>query len=668
MKRIAFLLAGIILPFYLHAQEDIDISHIKKIPSWEELTQQDQANKKNVIPHSRQLGKSSAAVFEEELAPFYHGVASGDPLNDRVIIWTRVTPPADFEGGDVTVAWRVGTDPELADMVNEGTFVTNEERDFTVKIDVTGLDAGATYYYGFTAFDAHSLTGRTKTVADGSPENLRFGVVSCSHYQQGYFNAYGNLAEQLDLDAVFHLGDYIYEYGTYSDFLGEGDTIFPRPHDPLNEILTLEDYRTRHSLYKLDPNLRKAHQQLPFINIWDDHETANDSWTGGADNHDPETEGDWEVRKSNGVKAFFEWVPIREAEGGGPTKIYRTFKYGDLVDFIMIDTRLEGRDKQATNDEELNDPNRTLLGAEQLEWLTNELNSSTAKWTVLGNQVIFTPVDLLGLPGSEDMWNGYPAEREKVIEVLQELDNIIIITGDFHMGIAADVTPNPADPSVSIGTEFVVPSVSTANVNELEDLIREVVGESIDIDQIDDLAKIFNKQMKYFNMYDHGFYILDVKNEQAQVDYYYTESILEEATGYRQEGSFLIADQASSMVEVDTPAPSADAPAAAPDTPPLFIHTGIDDRNTANQSLIILAHYPNPATERSDLVYALSKPMTIQAGLYDVSGKLVKRIFSGKQQEGVYSLRTTVSDLAAGIYFFQIETEEGRISRKIVVE
>ncbi len=666
MKRFFNLLLLVALPFCLKAQEGIDVNSIERLPSWEELVQPEKLTK-NVISHSRQLAKSEVATFDEELAPFYHGVASGDPLSDRVIIWTRVTPDLLFDGVEIPVSWRMATDPELTDIVAEGEFSTNMDRDYTVKVDVTGLEAGTTYYYGFTAFDAHSLTGRTKTVTTGSPDNLRFGVTSCSHYQQGFFNAYGNLAEQLDLDAIFHLGDYIYEYGTYSDFLEEGDTVFPRPHDPENEIISLEDYRTRHSLYKLDPNLRKVHQQFPFINIWDDHETANDSWKDGAQNHDPATEGDWETRKNNGIQAFFEWLPVREAEGGGPTKIYRTFKYGDLVDFIMIDTRLEGRMKQAENEEEQNDPNRTLLGAEQYDWLVNELNNSTAKWTVLGNQVIFTPVNLLGLPGSEDMWNGYPAEREKLIEVLKNIDNFIIITGDFHMGIAADITPDPGKPGESIGAEFVVPSISTANVDELEDLIREVVP-TIDINAIDDLAKTVNRQLKYFNTFDHGFYILDVKTNQAQVDFYYTESILEEATGYRQEGSYVVKDQESFLTEVEEAAPSAEAAPAAPADPPLFIHTGIKDRNAANSSLIILAHYPNPAIERSDLVYALSKPMTIKAGLYDVSGKLVKNLFQGQQQAGVYSLRAEVGELAAGIYFFQIETEEGRVSKKLIVE
>ncbi|HYF01805.1 MAG TPA: alkaline phosphatase D family protein, partial [Patescibacteria group bacterium] len=294
--------------------------------------------------------------FDEKLKPFYHGVASGDPVQDRVIIWTRVTPETE---GDVQVFWRMATDTALKNIVAKGLFTTGQSRDYTVKIDVGGLQPNTTYYYGFTALGRNSLTGRTKT-APVTTDRLRFAVVSCSNYQQGFFNAYGRIAERNDLDAVIHLGDYIYEYEEGG--FGYNDKA-QRGHEPKHEIVTQSEYRIRHSFYKLDPDLRRIHQQHPFIAVWDDHETANDAYKDGAQNHQSDKEGDWQQRKVAGKNAYMEWMPIREQE----SRIYRTLNYGNLAELIMLDTRLEGRQKQADSatDPSLNDPNRTMLGTEQ---------------------------------------------------------------------------------------------------------------------------------------------------------------------------------------------------------------------------------------------------------------------------------------------------------------
>jgi alkaline phosphatase D len=286
---------------------------------------------------------------------FSHGVASGDPLADSVILWTRVTP----DDPDAEVFFELARDIEFEQRVAAGWLgAPDEARDFTIKLDVDGLAPATTYYYRFWVQGVVSVLGRTRTAPDGPSEHLRFAVCSCSSYAHGYFHNYRHMGGRADLDAVIHLGDYIYEYpaGGYGNI---------RDYEPAHEILTLADYRTRHAQYKRDLDLQEVHRQHPFIPTWDDHEIANDGWTGGAENHD-ESEGDWFERLAVGIQAYFEWLPIREGE---PGRVYRQLPYGDLVDVIVLDTRYAGRDKQIPlgapgSLEATNDPNRQLLGAE----------------------------------------------------------------------------------------------------------------------------------------------------------------------------------------------------------------------------------------------------------------------------------------------------------------
>lgn len=286
--------------------------------------------------------KSEASnKLDAKLFPFYHGLASGDPTESAVIIWTRVTPKED---GDIPVSWKVSTDVNQQNIVQQGTYITNVSRDYTVKVDVKNLQPGTTYYYSFQALGKKSLVGRARTTPKTNVSQLRFAVVACSNYQNGYFNVYDRLAERNDIDAIIHLGDYIYEYEEggfgYSEEVGRG-------HEPNNETISLQDYRVRHSFYKLDPALQKAHLQHSFITIWDDHEFTNDAYVGGAENHQPATEGSWQNRKNNAWKAYFEWMPIRE-NTQNPNQIYRKIQYGNLMDLILLDTRIEGRDEQET--------------------------------------------------------------------------------------------------------------------------------------------------------------------------------------------------------------------------------------------------------------------------------------------------------------------------------
>ena len=323
--------------------------------------------------------------FNPQLKPFYHGVASGDPLEDRVIIWTRVTPVKDTT---ITGTYIVATDTELKDITKMGVFSTDSSKDYTVKVDVTGLKSNTTYYYAFLALDKRSAIGRTKTTPSVSSNNLndvlKFAVMSCANYEAGYFNAYARVAERNDLNAVIHLGDYYYDYakGKHRNSKLKDPN---RNYIPVHQTVSKADYRLRLSLYHLDMNLQRLHQQHPFIVIWDDHEIANDAYETGAKSN----KGDWGIRKKDVKEAYFEWLPIR-GTAANPT-FYRAFSYGKMLDLFILDTRLEGRQKQPANfdtpEDSLNP--RRMISSTQLNWLTDNLKNSSARWKVVSSQVIF---------------------------------------------------------------------------------------------------------------------------------------------------------------------------------------------------------------------------------------------------------------------------------------
>lgn len=330
---------------------------------------------------------------------FLHGVASGDPTHSAIILWTRVTPDVD---GDVTVSWEIATDESFSDLVGNGETVTNAERDYTVKVDAIGLDSGTHYYYRFKCAETYSDSGLTKTLPEGAVASVKLAVMSCANYPAGHFNVY-QLASQIEsLDAVIHLGDYIYEYGR-DGYASENAAALGREVLPAGELLTLEDYRTRYGQYRSDVSLSGLHAKVPFITVWDDHEVANDTWSDGAENHN-EGEGNFEERKAAALQAYFEWLPIRPWSEGNHEEIYRSFSFGDLVDLHMLDTRLLARDKQldyadytdaATGSidsarflADVTSSERTMLGTEQLQWLQANLLTSSGKWQVLGQQVL----------------------------------------------------------------------------------------------------------------------------------------------------------------------------------------------------------------------------------------------------------------------------------------
>ena len=373
-----------------------------------------------------------AAPIARGANPFRHGVASGDPLADRVILWTRVSPFEDRLGEPVETHWWIARDSLGLDVVAGGVVEAQADRDYTVKIDATGLAPASDYSYGFLTRTGLSPIGRTRTLPRGEVDHVRLAFASCANYPQGFFNAYRCLAERDDLDVVLHLGDYLYEYanGEYGD-----GTALGRVPDPVEEAISLEDYRRRHATYKADRDLQAAHARHPWITIWDDHESANNSHPLGAENHDPETEGDWTTRKLAAIRAYHEWMPIREL----PTGHYRRFEFGSLLDLIMLDTRLHGRDPEVANRDEAGaaDPSRTLLGADQEQWLFGALSDSArsgALWRVLGQQVMVAPVSFDGVDFNPDSWNGYRGSRDRLLEYIgaESIDNVVFLTGDVH--------------------------------------------------------------------------------------------------------------------------------------------------------------------------------------------------------------------------------------------
>ena len=691
--------------------------------------------------------KSIDTYFDQGLAPFYHGVASGDPLEDAVIIWTRVTT----NETSVPISWKVATNPQMTQVVRQGQLTTNQSKDYTVKIDVTGLDPFTNYYYQFEALGKQSIVGKTRTAPaqDDLVDNLRFAVVSCSNYQNGYFNAYNQIANRNDIDAVIHLGDYIYEYESggygYSNEIGRG-------HLPENETITLDDYRVRYSYYRLDAMLRNVHQQHPFIHIWDDHEFANDANKFGAENHTPSTEGNWETRKSNAHKAYFEWMPVR-ANSIEQYRLYRKISYGKLLDLIMLDTRIEGRDTQvstsknlisaaATNKEfkqyvqqviakkDLNNikdvkeilttvlpmvlqiedtkiPNgkglstteferavdlfaeavvqnkgvdakngsieeletllkkgtvyseannakdnkatyTSILGAEQFDWLTDQLSASTAKWRVIGNQVMMMPWN--GVP-SNDAWDGYSEERDRLLQYVRDNDinNVVVLTGDIHSTFAGEVRYR-RDCEMC---EFVVPSVTSQNL----DLVGGVAS---GIGQF--YIRLLNRHIKDVDLDNHGYFVLDVNENRAQADWYDIEDLTRPREGEKRSRGWYVNANDCRLREASSPARAA----ARSNEEDVF--TKQPTVKDTDEDFVVIGVYPNPMQDEGNIHYVANKNTTIKVSLFDMNGKLITELQNQNVEKGIYNLSFNPNQIKEGNYIVVIESGATKATRKIIIK
>ncbi len=473
-----------------------------------------------------------AAAADDALAPFFHGVASGDPTASSVVLWTRLTPPGATDA-PIPVTWEIATDADFVDVVGSGVVDAVAANDFTVKVVAAGLAPFAHHWYRFVGLGVPSIVGRTKTAPAGGQDvdRLRFGLVSCANYEGGYFNAYARLAERNDLDAILCAGDYLYEYGAGG--YGPGAEI-DRVVEPALEMTELGDYRQRFAHYRGDPDLRRLHQLYPWITTWDDHETTNDSWSGGAENHDgdgsfdgsddnvaAETGLDWEIRKKRAWKAYREWLPIDvdATSMDEPIVLYRSLAYGDLADVIVMDTRIEGRDEPLFEvlspeapAEELYDDDRRMISAAQQTFVEQALSESDSAWRIVLQQVMLMQWRIPGLPGlpalsalldgvpdapgivndggnsvNGDAWDGYPAARSRLFAHLRSNDitDVVVLTGDIHTTWAAELTEQPFLTDVSDPLSYT--PFPTGLPGEVRPLGVEFVCPSITSDNIDEI-------------------------------------------------------------------------------------------------------------------------------------------------------------------------------------
>lgn len=479
-----------------------------------------------LIGSSAAIALPGAAVAQGAGAVrFLHGVASGDPAADGAVLWTRATPANG--GGDVALTWSVSDAPD-GRVRRSGRVVARPATDHTAKVEVDRLDAGRDYWFWFTdAAGTKSPVGRFRTLPVGKVDRLVLGVASCQLYPGGLFNAYADMAVQPRLDAVIHLGDYIYEYGA-DGYGGDIGRKLNRLPDPPHEIVTLADYRRRHAQVKTDPDLQAAHARAAFICVWDDHEVANDGWIGGAENHDPATEGDWAARKAAAMQAYFEWMPIRDSRRGlGREAIYRSFQFGDLATLAMVETRLLARSEQVSPKGVTPDPatfaaalaerarpDRELLGARQQDWLEDVLKQSVGAgtpWQLIGNQVVMARVAgpdpetlddggrfaamlakvpatwrtrleqgiasyRAGLPFNLDAWDGYPAARERLYATFRRAGTRpIILSGDSHAAWSNDLYD---DGGTLVAAEFGATAITSPSYGSLLPGLGSVLAEA----------------------------------------------------------------------------------------------------------------------------------------------------------------------------------------------
>ena len=486
--------------------------------------------------------KSFSASSEMQSGVFKLGIASGDPRPESIVLWTHISP-IDPRKPSVSVDWALSLNPDMSNPVKRGTSEARRADSWTFKAIPSGLDAGQTYYYQFTHDEAKSDIGRTRTLPVGAVDRLRFAVVSCANWQQGFFNTYDHISKNGDFDAMIHLGDYLYEYGT--DKANAAMQKAGRLHQPPHEILTLEDYRIRHAQYRSDPNLQAATANMPLIPIWDDHESSNDSWKGGAENHQ-DGEGDWSARKDAALRAYFEWMPIRPAETGKAlSAFYREYKWGDLMRLFVWETRLLARGKPVLIEEHfdlisaeggvdafretiLNDPSRDMLGPEQRQTVVSSLKHSKEAgetWRVIANQVLlgrlttpdlnayvseetiaeiekqwppirqFVELSKYRLPVYPDSWDGYPVARETLYAALddQGVNDLIVLTGDSHEYWANDLTK---ENGTHIGVELGTTSISS-------ETLKNFMGEGVK-----DYALLMtrsNQDVRYYNAETSGY-------------------------------------------------------------------------------------------------------------------------------------------------------------------
>ena len=493
-------------------------------------------------------GRVLPGAPESQYSHFMHGVASGDPTPTSVILWTRVTvspeaTPGSGIGADAPVGWEVTTSPEFTTVVRSGTVTAQAASDHTVHVDPNGLQPGTVYFYRFSYNGVFSPVGRTQTAPayDAAVDEVTFALASCANWEAGYFAAYRDMAERAErgeFDAVVFLGDYIYEYPT-GEYAGKSGV--SRQHSPQNETITLTDYRVRHGRYKQDLQLQRAHAAAPWIVIWDDHETANNSWREGAENHTDGTEGSWLDRRNAGQQAYFEWLPVRATRPSEGGHIYRSLQFGSLVNLTMMDLRTY-RDAEPSRLSGSSD-GREMLGSEQFDWLASVVRNSTTTWNVMGNSVMIAPLTLgslaptssearlvnqliedfstlvSGIPLNPDQWDGYAWARNRLFDELAADDaNVLFLTGDIHTEWANSIVHNGEE----IGCEIVTSSISAANVGDSVSTYTHVYyPENNPVSLLaEDLIRSLNPAVKHVDFDAHGYAVARIRPAEVRMEFY----------------------------------------------------------------------------------------------------------------------------------------------------
>jgi len=490
---------------------------------------------------------------------FTHNVASGEPGSDSMLLWTRYVPSASV--GEARLDAELALDPDFTRVVSGGSVRTGAYRDWTAKLTVDGLQPRTTYWYRFIAPDgSKSPVGRTRTLPVGAVDRFGLGLFSCSNLPLGWFNAYAHAAARDDLDLWLHVGDYIYEYGIapYKEKdLVSGRDVMPA-HD--HEMISLVDYRLRFACYRADPDLQKLHQMAPMVALWDDHEIANDSWEGGAANHQPQSEGDWNTRRAAAMQAYREWLPVSEEP-------WKAYPIGSLATLYRTESRLLARTQpaypelakahqasdpdaalRAFRDGAWRDPTATMLGSDQESWLAHELkrNARASIWQMVGMGTIIgrtlMPAEIpdwvrpeagervvnkfrkdvrgsrLGLPMWMDRWDGYPAARSRLLSAAQRADaDLVMLSGDSHHAWAYSL----AEDGQPAGIEFAGHSVTSPGMEaELGADPKDVAGAFI----------ATNPELVWADTSQRGYMMIDITPQRVTGEWLFMRTIKSRST------------------------------------------------------------------------------------------------------------------------------------------
>ena len=505
---------------------------------------------------------------------FNHGVASGDPLSDRVILWTRVTPQ---QAGPVRVILEVSKNKSFSSIIFSQKLQTSSLSDYTIKYDFLAkkyCDSDKGFFYRFRAGNAISETGKSKTFSENTI-SAKIGIFSCSNFPAGYFNAYQAAAEKDGLDLWLHLGDYLYEY-PMGGYATDKAKKLGRVPEPLHEMISLSDYRLRHAQYKQDQGSKALHKHAPLIAVWDDHEFSNDAWKRGAENHSEDgSEGDFYARRSAAIKAYYEWMPIREQQN--KRRIFREFKIGKLIHLIMLDTRQFGRDKQiqpknyltksgfnqAKFYNDLNSDNRELLGAEQLDWIESKIINSDAVWTIFGQQVLMAKLKFpdiskmlkskeipsflkpylkflgLGIPSNLDAWDGYPAERNRLYKTMSNAKKrFISLAGDTHNSWVSELKDRSGN---KVGIELGAPSVTSPGITDILNLDEK--------EFVDSIVRI-NNELQWMNPSNRGYLYLNCRKDKIIASFNFIKELEEINSDIGSSNSFILHQKDLELEEI----------------------------------------------------------------------------------------------------------------------